>query len=604
MNLVEHNKDEEKYMKLSDYVIDFVAEEGVSHVFEFIGGAIAHLLDSVYLRDDIHCISVRHEQAAAFAAEAYARLNGKLGVAMATSGPGALNLVTGIGSCYFDSVPCLFITGQVNTYEYKFDRPVRQIGFQETDIVSVVKSLTKYAELVTDPLMIKYHLEKAVFLAQNGRPGPVLIDIPMNLQRENINPEMLLSFYNTAEHKELLSEFKKSVTDEELNEILQLIADAERPVILAGGGVRIANAAEELQHLVKLTGIPVVSSLMGLDVIPHTNEKFVGLIGSYGNRYSNLVLANSDLILILGSRLDSRQTGTRPDTFGRAAKKIHVDADFNELNAKIKVDLAIQTDVKSFLISLNDKLKEYQKPTYLNWNETIRKLKVKFPTRCYESPQENIDPNLFMELLSSNSSEGDVICLDVGQHQMWASQSFKLKNNQRLLNSGGMGAMGFALPAAIGASLVDENRVIVIAGDGGIQVNIQEFDTIAKHNLPIKIFVMDNNCLGMVRQFQDLYFDGRKQSTVYSSPNLLAIARAYNIPSFHIATMDEAESMIEEAFGIEGPTFITVALEQNTTVNPKLVVNRPIEDMSPHLERNELRELMLIDLVEEMEVPK
>lgn len=601
---LEHNKDKVNQMKLSDYVIDFIAEEEVSHVFEFIGGAIAHLLDSIYLRDDIQCISVRHEQAAAFAAEAYARLNGKLGVAMATSGPGALNLVTGIGSCYFDSVPCLFITGQVNTYEYKFDRPVRQIGFQETDIVSVVKSLTKYAELVTDPLMIRYHLEKAVYLAQNGRPGPVLIDIPMNLQRENINPESLLSFYDSAEYKELQTEFNKNASDKELNEILQLIKNSERPVILAGGGVRTANAAEELQQLVKLTGIPVVTSLMGLDAIPHTKDEFIGLIGSYGNRYSNIALANSDLIIILGSRLDSRQTGTRPDTFGRVAKKIHVDADFNELNAKIKVDIAIQSDVKSFLNLLNEKLKEYQKPNYAIWNETINSFKTKFPTRCYDSQQEHIDPNLFMELLSSMSSEGEVICLDVGQHQMWASQSFKLKDKQRLLNSGGMGAMGFALPAAIGAALVSENTVIVIAGDGGIQVNIQEFDTIAKHNLPIKIFVMDNNCLGMVRQFQDLYFDGRKQSTVYSSPNLLKIAQAYNIPSFHIATMDEAENKIREAFSIKGPTFISVALEQNTTVNPKLVVNRPIEDMSPHLERHELKELMLIDLVEEMEVPK
>ncbi|NQX60255.1 thiamine pyrophosphate-binding protein [Paenibacillus qinlingensis] len=591
-------------MKLSDYVIDFIAENGASHVFEFIGGAIAHLLDSVYLRDDIHCISVRHEQAGAFAAEAYARLNGKLGVAMATSGPGALNLLTGIGSCYFDSVPCLFITGQVNTYEYKFDKPVRQIGFQETDIVSVAKSLTKYAELVTDPKMIRFHLEKAVYLAQNGRPGPVLLDIPMNLQRENIDPDRLLSFYNTAEYKELQSKINHNVSEGELEEIIQLLKNADRPIILAGGGIRAANAANELQDLVQLTGIPIVSSLMGLDAFPHTRDEYIGLIGSYGNRYSNLAIANSDLIIILGSRLDSRQTGTRPDTFGRAAKKIHVDIDFHELNAKVNVDIAVHSDVKSFLILLNERLHQHQKRSYSEWKEKIQNYKMKFPTRCYDSPQAHIDPNTFMELLSAKSDEGDVICLDVGQHQMWASQSFKLKENQRLLNSGGMGAMGFALPAAIGAALVNDNRVIVIAGDGGIQVNIQEFDTIAKHRLPIKIFVMDNNCLGMVRQFQDLYFGGRKQSTVYSSPNIMRIAQAYDIPSFNITSIEEAELKIIEALSIEGPIVIVVSLEQNTTVNPKLVVNRPIEDMSPHLERHELKELMLIDLVEEVEVPK
>lgn len=236
-------------MKLSDYVIDFIKKQGVDHVFEFIGGAIVHLLDSVAKRDDIDCISVRHEQAAAFAAEAYARLNGKLGVAMATSGPGALNLVTGIGSCFFDSVPCLFITGQVNTYEYKFDQPVRQIGFQETDIVSVAQSLTKYSEMIIDYKMIRYHLEKAVFIAQNGRPGPVLLDIPMNLQRANIEPDELESFFDSDEYRSLLVKQEIEVSKKQLNEVLTLLKNAKRPVVLVGGGVRGGNAQNILRSL-------------------------------------------------------------------------------------------------------------------------------------------------------------------------------------------------------------------------------------------------------------------------------------------------------------------------------------------------------------------
>jgi len=591
-------------MKLSDYVIDFIVKQGVSHVFEFVGGAIVHLLDSTYDRNDIACVSVHHEQAGAFAAEAYARINGKLGVAMATSGPGALNMLTGIGSCYFDSVPCLFITGQVNTYEYKFDSPVRQIGFQETDIVAVATPLTKYAEMVVDAEKIRYHLEKAVYMAQSGRPGPVLLDIPMNIQRAQIEPDMLESFFDSEEYKQI--EQKQDVT-EKINEIITMIGEAKRPVILVGGGVRTANATEELLEFISQTGFPVVSSLMGLDAISHDHPSFVGMIGSYGNRYSNLALANCDLLLVLGSRLDTRQTGTRPDTFARAAKKIHVDIDRIELNYKVKMDIALHFDVKEFLALANEKLKDVTKSDLSSWYERIHFYKGKYPTASKVMEDSGIEPNAFIEMLSQHSKEGDIVCLDVGQHQMWASQSFRLKKNQRMLNSGGMGSMGFALPAAIGAVKANpEVNGIVIAGDGGIQINIQELDLLASQNLPIKIVVLNNGCLGMVRQFQDIYFGGRQQSTVvgYSCPNLIKIAEAYGIKSYEITSLESADEIITQAFNEKGPVFINVVLELLTVVNPKLVVNRPIEDMSPHLEREELKEMMIIDLVEEMEVPK
>lgn len=574
-------------MKLSDYIIDFLVKEGVSHVFELIGGAITHLLDSIYSRDDIQCISVHHEQSAAFAAEAYARINGSLGVAMATSGPGALNLVTGIGSCYFDSVPCLFITGQVNTYEYKYERAIRQLGFQETDIVSVVKPLTKYAEFVSDAEKIRYHLEKAVYLARSGRPGPVLLDIPMNIQRAQIEPKKLKGF-------------------SESDEVISLIERARRPVILAGGGVRTAKATDELCLLVEKTGMPVVTSLMGLDAIPHDNPAFFGMIGAYGNRYSNLTLANCDFLLILGSRLDTRQTGTRPETFARAANKVHVDIDPVELNEKVKVDIAINCDVKEFLSKLNANLEGYVKADLSPWYEIIKGYREKYPTHAQPKEVENIDPNRFVDLLSLYCAEGDIICLDVGQNQMWAAQSFRIKKKQRLLMSGGMGAMGFALPAALGAAKAAPGRkVIVIAGDGGIQVNIQELDIIVNHNLPVKIFVMNNRCLGMVRQFQDMYFGSRQQSTVigYSCPDLGKVARAYGIPSYMITSLASAREIIETVIKTEGPAFVDVKLEQTTCVDPKLVVNRPIEDMSPPLDRTELKKLMLIHLVEEMEIP-
>lgn len=586
-------------MKLSDYVIDFIVRQGVSDIFEMVGGAITHLLDSTYDRKDIRCVSVHHEQAAAFAAEGYARINGNLGVAMATSGPGALNLITGIGSCYFDSVPVLFITGQVNTYEYKFDRPLRQIGFQETDIVSIVKPVTKYAELVLEPHSIRYHLEKAVYLAQTGRPGPVLLDIPMNVQRAEIEPEELEGFTVTSHHDlRGTQDWEEKVFEE----IASLVKKAERPLILVGGGVRTADAHKELRGFVEKTGIPVVSSLMGLDAISHENPAFFGLIGSYGNRYSNLALANCDLLFVLGSRLDTRQTGTRPDTFARAAKIIHVDIDIHELNAKVRADIALHGNVKLFLNRLGDSFRHFERTDLSKWYGILKGYRIRYPSVSPDTDTRSIDPNRFVQLLSEHCEPNQMICLDVGQHQMWASQSFQIKQGQRLLNAGGMGAMGFGLPAAIGAAKANPGQqTIVIAGDGGIQVNIQELETIKHHKLPIKIFVMNNYNLGMVRQFQDVYFHGRQQSSLvgYSCPDLVKIAKAYGIQSYNIPTLDQAEGIIRKALAYKGPVFVHVPLDPRTIVQPKLVVNKPIEDMSPHLDRDVLQKEMLIDLLED-----
>lgn len=588
-------------IKLSDYVIDFIADSGVSHIFEFAGGAITHLLDSAYDRTDIECISVHHEQAGAFAAEAYARMNGTLGAAMATSGPGALNMVTGIGSCYFDSVPCLFITGQVNTYEYKFDQPQRQIGFQETDIVSVVKPLTKYAEMVVDAERIRYQLEKAVFLAQTSRPGPVLLDLPMNIQRAEIQPASLASYFDSKEFRDYIGRRHNSPEEATLNRVVEKMTSAKRPVILVGGGVRTSGATRELQLLVEKTGAPVVSSLMGLDALPHDNPAFVGMIGAYGNRYANLTLANADFLLVLGSRLDTRQTGTRPETFAREAWKVHVDIDPVELNAKVAVDVTINCDAREFLKQLNEKVKGYPANDLSAWYGVIDNYRRKYASEITCEEIQGIDPNALMELLSGHCEPRDVICLDVGQNQMWAAQSFHLKEGQRMLIAGGMGSMGFALPAGMGVvSAAPGSRAIVIAGDGGIQINIQELDTIARRRLPIKIIIMNNGCLGMVRQFQDMYFDRRRQSTVkgYSCPDLTAISEAYGIPSRSITSLDEAPSIISEVLGDDDPVLIDVKIDLDSCVNPKLVVNKPIEDMSPDLPRGELARNMIINPLE------
>ena len=593
-------------MKLSDYVVNTIERQGVHHVFEFIGGAITHLIDSLYGREDIQCVSVHHEQAGAFAAEAYARMNGKLGVAMATSGPGALNMMTGVGSCFFDSVPCLFITGQVNTYEYKFDSPIRQIGFQETDIVAVAKPLTKFAEMVVDATRVRYQLEKAIFLAQQGCPGPVLLDIPLNIQRAEIDPEKLESFYEGEEYQNFVQQLP---TTQDVSAVVRMIGEARRPMVLVGGGVRCAAASAEFREFVDTAGVPVVASLMGLDAIEHDHPSYVGMIGSYGNRYANLALANCDLLIILGSRLDTRQTGTRPDTFARAAKKIHVDVDPVELNYKVKVDQAILCDVKVFLQEVTAQLRSVNfRADIQPWLEWIAACRNKYPTQSKVLPSANqLEPNRLIEMMSRYCRKGDIICLDVGQHQMWAAQSFQLQQGQRMLISGGMGAMGFALPAAIGGVIAaEDSRGIVIAGDGGIQLNIQELDIVVQRRLPVKIVVFNNGCLGMVRQFQDLYFGGRRQSTVigYSCPDLGKVAEAYGIPAYQIDSWEDAERIFARVFSDQEPAFVNITLELATEVNPKLVVNRPIEDMLPYLDRRELKEQMWIDVIETVDFDK
>jgi len=585
-------------MKLSDYVIDFLVSEGVTHIFEVAGGALAHLLDSVYDRKDISTVSMHHEMAAAIAAEGYSRVSGNIGVAMATSGPGATNLITGMGSCFFDSIPCLFITGQVNTYEFKFDRPVRQVGFQETDIVNIVKPIVKDAVLVTDPDKIKYYLEKSVHIAKSERPGPVLLDIPLNIQRTDINLESLESFYKSS-----TTESVNGFDDAGVKQIVQLIKSSLRPVVLVGGGVRLSKAQDELLEFIHKTEIPVVTSLMGVDVFPHNDQSFGGMIGSYGNRYANLTIANSDLVLALGTRLDTRQTGTKPETFARVANIIHVDIDQYELNNKIKADFPINCDVKFFLAILNNHIGEYDKDKIQTWKQTIKRYKERYLS--YKIPANDIiDPNFFMHKLSEFLPEDAIICVDVGQIQMWAAQTLEVKKSQRYLTQGGMGSMGSALPMAIGASFARPGEtIVVITGDGSFQLNIQELQTVYHHKLPIKIILLNNHCYGMVRQFQEQYFNCRFQSTVvgYSCPNFQDVVSAYKIPARKITRTSEIVKAFQKLFSDAQPMFLEASINQNILAIPKLSVNRPIEDQDPLLPRDELKSNMLIDILSEDE---
>ncbi len=570
-------------MKLSDYLAAFLAEYGVTHIFGYPGGAVTHILDSLCKREDIGFVGTCHEQAAAFAAEGYARIKNDIGVAFATSGPGATNLITGIGSAFFDSVPCLYITGQVNTYEYKGDLSVRQLGFQETDIVSVVKPITKYAVRITEPDTIKYELQKAISVAKSKRPGPVLLDIPMDIQRAEIDPDRL-SGYEEPE--------KEPADCSWLPAAAEFIENAVRPVILVGGGVRAAKASALLERFAKKTGIPVVSSLMGLDACAGIENSF-GLIGAYGNRYGNFALANSDLILSLGSRLDSRQTGTDVESFARRARLIRVDIDENELKRRVKPDeLSIRMDAGDFLRAISEAPEAVPRVKTDDWLKTVKGYREKYPSF---SADDFKNPNYIVREISKMAGEDDIICLDVGQNQMWAAQSFELKRGQRLLTSGGMGAMGFSLPAAVGAHYAAPGRsVIAFSGDGGFQMNIQELELVKRNRIPIKMIVMNNRALGMIRHFQEMYFEGRYGGTVtgYTAPDFCKIAGAYGIFSKSVENPKEL-SEIGEIIGERAAAVIGVRLPQHTYVFPKLAVGRPIEDQEPLLDRAEFFENMI-----------
>ena len=579
-------------MKLSDFIVKFLEQNRVNTVFELCGGSIIHLLDSLHKNKRIRIISMHHEQAAAIAAEGFARSSGGIAVAMATSGPGATNMITGIASCFFDSVPSVFITGQVNTYEFKFAKQVRQIGFQETDIVSIVKPVVKYAQLIDQPSKIRYCLEKAFYLAKEGRPGPVLLDIPMNVQRHDVVPWRLRHF----KPKAILTNpyFVRNKTEK----CIEYLRASSRPVVLAGGGIRIAKAQEALSKFINKTGIPVVKSLMGVDAFPNDSQFFCGMLGSYGNRYANLAVANSDLILALGTRFDTRQTGTNPRTFARGAKIIHVDIDKSELNNKVKADLAVNVDLKIFMEALNGSLNKFDAVKLNEWRKMIAGYKKQYP--AFSLPKNvSIHPNSFMSILSGFLPEDALLCVDVGQHQIWAAQSILVKKNMRFLTQGGMGAMGSALPMAIGAAFAYPKRpIIVICGDGGFQLNSQELQTVYHYGLPIKVILINNSCYGMVRQFQEQYFNSVFQSTVigYSNPDFLKLALAYKIKALRIAVNSQVAKACKWLFADSKPALLDVKIPLHVKALPKLSVNRPIEDQEPLLPRNELNKLLINSL--------
>ena len=584
-------------MNLSDYILSFLIKKKVKKVFLITGGAISFMVDAFSRNKKIKYISVAHEQGAAMMADSYSRLGPNFSCTMVTSGPGATNLLTGIACSYFDSIPSLHICGQVNTYEQqssnKSTQKVRQVGFQETDIVNISKPITKFSYKVTNPNEIKYILEKSYHIATTGRPGPVLLDIPMDLQRKLINPKKLKSF-QAKKNKNV--NLKKQVIY-----IIKKIKNANKPVIILGGGIKYAKSEAILKKILKKFSLPIVTTWSGVDLIDHSEKKYIGNIGVYGSRAANFTVQNSDLILSLGSRLDTRVTGGVPKNFARKAYKIMVDIDKHELNKKrgLVVDYKIKENVKNILEGI-EKIK-FNNISKHEWLNKCFKWKERYPIvqKKYFKEKKYVNPYVFIEYLSKILKKKDIIIADDGGHLTWTIQAFKVKYGQKLFSAFGNSPMGYALPASIGASIVKNNsKIICIDGDGSIQINLQELHTIDKLKLPIKIFILNNDGYGIIKQFQELYLSKRYEASGkgVSNPNFKKISEAFNIGYNKIKNHSELKQ-IKKSIDSKRPEIIEIILKKDQKIIPKLQFGNPIEDMSPLLPRNEFFKNMEIKTI-------
>jgi acetolactate synthase I/II/III large subunit len=593
-------------MKLSDYVADFLASQGVRHVFVVSGGAAVHLVDSIARHPNIEYVCSQHEEGEAMAADAYARVTGNIGVGVATSGPGGTNLLTGVCCSYFDSVPTLFITGQVATFRLKPSVTMRQMGFQETDVESVFKSVTKYAVLIRDPISIRYHLEKAVYLARSGRPGPALIDLPDDLQRAEIDPQTLPSF---TPPQAILSA-KEADLKGAVEQIQSLLERSQRPVLVIGAGVHIAAVEEKIHELIERLQVPFLLTWGAMDIFSADHPLNVGGFGVCGPRPGNFTIQNADLIIGIGTRFSQMLTGGKLEHFGRAAKKVMIDIDAEELtkfNGRgLTFDLPIQADLRLLVPIWLGAALAYTPPAHSEWMGRIHNYQKQFPM-CLPADyakKEQVDANVFIDALSAVASEGDIVVTDAGGNLTWTMQGFKTKALQRLFSAWNHSPMGYSLAAAYGASFgAPGKNVICIIGDGGLQMCIEELATVARHGLPIKIFIFNNQGHGIQKQTIETWLESRYEALDHATglyfPDFIKVAEAYGLPAGSITDHRGLQDQIRYILSLEGPFLCNVAITPNQRIRPMLTFGRPLEDQAPLLDRTILKRNMFIPLVPE-----
>lgn len=545
----------------AEIVVECLKEQGVDTVFGFPGGAVLNIYDALYKnKDQITHILTSHEQGASHAADGYARATGKVGVVIATSGPGATNLVTGIATAYMDSVPMVAITGNV---------PVPLLGkdsFQEVDIAGVTMPITKHNYIVKDVKDLAKTLREAFYLAKEGRPGPVLVDIPKDL-----------TAHNTEFQRELpraIEVFKECITEEKLAEAAMLIDNAKRPFIYSGGGVIKGSASAELLEFVEKIGAPITNSLMGLGGFPGDHELFTGMIGMHGTKASNIGVMKCDLLIVIGARFSDRVV-SNVKKFATGAKVLHIDVDDAEINKNVLAHHAVVGDVKEVLTHLNKRISSKVRQ---EWQDEIMDLKKEYPLKY---GNEGLKAQYVIEKIYEMTQGDAVITTEVGQHQMWAAQFYKYKNPRTFLSSGGLGTMGYGLGACIGAQIgCPDKQVINIAGDGSFRMNLNELATAVEYNLPLIVVVINNHALGMVRQWQTLFYDKRySETTLERGMDYVKLADAFGMKGFNLTEVDQVEDVIQKALDSKGPVLINCEIHEDEKVYPMVAPGKSIDNL-------------------------
>lgn len=604
-------------IKLSDYLVKKLVQYGVRDVFMISGGGAMHLNDSIGKSQKINYYCSHHEQASAIAAEGYARATGKLAVVVVTTGPGGTNTLTGVIGQWLDSVPVLYISGQVK-YETTIESckkiGLRQLGDQEINIVDIVKPITKFAAMVKDPNDIKRLIDKAVYIATHGRPGPVWLDVPLNIQGALID-EKSLTEYDPSDDE---VKFDQDKINNQVTKLIELIKKSKRPVILAGHGIRISKAEKIFGKIVNKAKMPVVTSFNGADLLPTNDIHHIGHIGTIGQRAGNFVVQNSDLLISVGSRNNIRQISYNWKVYARAAKKVAVDIDKKELNKPtFRPDLAINCDAKLFLQELDRQLslKKNKIPSFKKWLDWGIERKEKYPTVLPEYKKQTtlVNPYHFIETLTECMEEGDVVVTGNGSACVVGYQAGTIKKKQRFIWNSGCASMGYDLPAAIGASIGKGNgKVICLAGDGSLQMNIQELQTVLTYKLPIKIFYLNNYGYISIKQTQDALFQGHRvaccPTTGVGLPDISAVAKAYGLKTAEIENHEGMRDKIKKILSSNDAFVCDVVLGDKYKFMPKTssmrkpdgtMVSKPLEDMYPFLPRDEFEKNMIIPIIKE-----
>ncbi|MEG1473109.1 MAG: thiamine pyrophosphate-binding protein [Christensenella sp.] len=602
-------------IRLADYVADFLVENGISDVFTVVGGGAMHLNDALGKNKGLHCVYNHHEQACAIAAESYARIHNKIAAVCVTTGPGGTNAITGVVGGWTDSIPMFVISGQVkySTCARSTGLPLRAMGDQEFDITKAVECMTKYAVMVVEPNEIKYHLKRALFLAKSGRPGPVWVDIPVNVQGAMIETEALIDYDCTDD---AARENPSVPSSETINIIIEKLKSAKRPVIYAGSGIMGSGAHAQFTELIEKLNVPVVTAWNSIDEIYDEHPLYVGRGGIMGDRAGNFAVQNSDLVLSLACRLSIRQVGYNYETWAREAYKIVVDVDEAELKKPtITVDMPVHANVADIIRLLNEQVKS-PLARCGDWLDKCAHWKEKYPVVCakhYET-KELANPYCFIKELSDRLGEGQITVVGNGSACVVGSHGFHMKKNQRFIINSGIASMGYDLPAAIGACYASGGQdIICIAGDGSLQMNLQELQTVITNKLPIKLFVINNEGYHSIRQTQNSFF-GKPlvgigpESGDLSFPDMEKIAWAYGYPFVRCASNDNMGEAIEKTLNESGYAICEIMVTAEQNFEPKsasrrledgTIVSPPLEDLAPFLPREELKENMIISMSEE-----